>query len=482
MPRNRMRSKLKTRMSMRTRIIVASSIFVLLAILFVIQFNIVDIEESNAFASGDYRTAGSGDWENVDVWEVYDGTDWEKAIEPPDETVKTILLTNNQKITITDEILVNKIEIDEGASLNIESNTVRISKFNEKGGLICNGSLSLGTAILEGNGDFIIGPKAKLYIGSDAGIDKKGLSGNVQLSGKKEFHRDAIYVFNGSIRQRTGNGIPAIMSHLIVDNSSGIDLDQQIEVLKKIELLKGTLRTGIYSLTLGTSVNNTCAIKFENGSLNGNVKSWFGPSNISEFRLPVADASQNCVLEFISANPRFGKGLLEMKYQEGVPDDSRKSPFEARQIVVAITGAGYFSAMLSNGAGEAWMQLGKINDESKNRQTITWNVIEKNDPVNDVTHNKSISNILYGPGYFNDQLVVRFFSELKTTVTLQMISQKGQIVQLSTVETQPGYNQFVFHPSNELSDGPYMVHIGNASEIHTFRANCQVAKNPVKGS
>jgi hypothetical protein len=219
----------------------------------------------------------------------------------------------------------------------------------------------------------------------------------------------------------------------------------------------------------------------DKGSFNGNVKVWFGPSNIEKLRFPVADESQFCNLEFNSESPRFGKGLLEFKYQGGIPDDSKKSPFEARQVVVAITGTGYFSAMLSNGSGEAWMQLGKVLDENNHQQKITWKIIDKDDPANDAGKNKSISNILYGPGYFKNQLVVRFYSEQKTTVTLQMISQKGQIVQLTSVEVEPGYNQHIFRPEGDLPEGPYMVHIGNTAEIHTFKAICQTG-NKGEGS
>ena len=482
MARNKIRSKQKTKMTVRMRIILATSAVTLLAAMLVIYFNFSDVQESKAFSPGDYRTISSGDWEDVSVWEVFDGSGWIQAEIPPGETVKKIQLTNNQQITLTEEIVVNSIVIDEGSTLIIESNTVRISKFNNVGGVVCNGSLFMGSTILEGNGDFVAGSTAKLFIGSDAGIDRKGASGNIQLSGKKEFHRDATYIFNGSIRQRTGNGLPLILSKLVLDNNSGVDLDQNLQVLHKIDLVKGVLHTGIYSLTLGISVSSTCEVITEIGALNGNVKIWYESSDQPSLRYPVADGSQYCNLEFIPENNRFQKGLLELKYQEGIPDDSRKSPFEARQVVVAITGEGYFSAMLSNGAGEAWMQLIKIADENNRTKKVTWKFIEKGDPAVESTGNKTISNILYGPGYFRNQLVVRFFSEQKSSITIQMISQKGQIMQLSAMETQPGYNQFVFRPEKVLMDGPYMVHIGNSTEIHTFRAVCQAEKNTVKGS
>ena len=123
-----MRSRQKTRMSVRMKIILATSAVTALAGLLVIYFNFYDVGESKAFSPGDYRTISSGDWEDVSVWQVYDGTDWTEASEPPGEMAKNILLTNNQQISLTEEIVLNNIIIDEGSGLSIEANTIKISK------------------------------------------------------------------------------------------------------------------------------------------------------------------------------------------------------------------------------------------------------------------------------------------------------------------------------------------------------------------
>src|SRR4030095_7384423 len=346
MPRNKLRTKQRLFLSARMNIIIGASLSVLTILLLVIYFNFIEVKESRAFASGDYRTAGSGEWSDASVWEVFDGEDWKQADIPPPDGVKTILVTNGQKMIVTDEIPVNNLVIDEGSQLSLESNTMTISKFNGGGGITWNGTLVLGTAILEGNGDISVGQNAVLMIGSDAGIDKKGSSGNIQLTGKKDYHKDATYVYNGTVRQHTGNGIPLVLKHLIIDNPSGVDIDQNFQVLQELGLNKGVLFTSENILTLGSSVSNPCILAAEKGALSGNVKFWFGPSNIDQLLFPVSDGKITSHINFQSTLPEYKKGLIELKYRDGIPDDSKKSPFESRQVVVALSQKGYFSAML----------------------------------------------------------------------------------------------------------------------------------------
>lgn len=471
-------------------IIIGASLSVLAILLLIIYFNFLEVKESRAFTSGDYRTAGSGEWSDVSVWEVFDGEDWKQAEVPPPDGVKTILVTNGQKMIVTDEIPVNNLVIDEGSQLSVESNTMTISKFNGGGGITCNGTLILGTAILEGNGDISIGQNAVLLIGSDAGIDKKGTSGNIQLTGKKDFHKDATYVYNGTVRQHSGNGIPLVLKHLIIDNPAGVDIDQNFQVLQELRLNQGVLFTGENTITLGTSVSNTCTLTSENGALSGKVKFWFGPSNIDRILFPVSDGTVTSRLSFQSTLPEYKKGLIELKYRDGIPDDSKKSPFEARQVVVAISQKGFFSVLLSNGSGEAWLQLVKVTDQTDGSQNVTWQITHKGDenanPGKEIpgkpTREKAISNILYGPGVINQQLVIRYFSDYKTAITIQMISSKGQIIGLENLEALPGYNQFVFIPKQQLTPGDYMVHLSNSTEIHTFRIMCNSGESKTTGS
>ncbi len=473
--KNKLRSRQRAYLSTRMKIAAAAAVSLLSVFLLVIYFNFYDIKDTRAFASGDYRSVASGNWEDATVWEVYDGSEWIPALEPPGDGARKILVTNGQKLVISDEIPINQLVIDEGSQVTIESNTIRISKFKNSGGITCHGALELGSAILEGNGDLLLGPTATLMIGSDAGIDKKGNTGNIQMTGKKDFNKDATYVFNGSVAQHSGNGLPVIIKNLVIQNASGVILDQSIQILSRLQLNRGILSSGRNTITLGNSSTNTCIIESEEGSLSGTVKAWYGVSNINQLQFPLSDGHNRYRIGFACTEPIYQKGMIEFVYREGIPNDLLKSPFEARQVVVGITGKGHFSAMLSNGSEDAWLQLNSIKTTPGADAAINWDILKKSDvtvtgvvpaPNGKV---KTVSNVLYGPVPFSSHLVVRFYSDNKTTTTMQMMSSKGKVVQLENINVMQGYNQFIFNATDKLTDGAYMIQISNSSEIHTFQ-------------
>lgn len=493
MGRNKLRTRQRTFLTTRTVLVAGAAVSVLSIFLLVIYFNFFEVKDINAFSSGDYRSVSSGSWDDTHVWEIYDGENWNPASEPPGDAVKSIVVTGGKELIITEEIPLNNLRIEENSKLIVESNTITISKFNNTGGLVCNGILDLGSSILEGNGDFILGAKGVLLIGSDAGIDKKGATGNVQMSGKKEFHKDATYVYNGTILQRTGSGLPPVVKNFIIKNNSGILLDQNLQILNTLNLEKGVFSTGKYILTLGSSVQNTCIIEKNSGALSGNIKIWFGPQNCDQLNFPLSDSRSRYNVNFISEQPVYRKGMIELTYKEGIPDDSQKSPFEARQVVAAISDMGYFSVMLSNGPEEAWLQLDNSKLKIDAEPTIRWNILKKDyasgsESIASVKQGtraarvKSISNVLYGPLPFTNKLVVRFYSDVKTTATMQMNNALGKIIQSENIQVEEGYNQFVFDVTGKIMEGDCMVQISNPSEIHTFKVACKLPGKPDSGS
>ncbi len=492
MGRNKIRTRQRTYLTTRIVIVATATVSALSVFMLFIYFNFSEIKDTKAFSSGDYRVVASGNWDDTNVWEIFDGENWNSASEPPGDGVRNIVVTGGKELIITEEIPVNYLKIEENAKVIIESNTIVFSKFNNAGGIICNGILDLGSSILEGNGDFILGAKGVLMIGSDAGIDKKGVTGNIQMSGKKEFNKDATYVFNGTILQRTGNGIPPVIKNIIINNNSGVVLDQNLQILQTLILENGVLSTGRNILTLGSSIQSTCLIEKKSGALSGTIKIWFGQQNCDNLNFPLADSPDRYNLHFVSEQPIYRKGLIELTYKEGIPDDSQKSPFEARQVVAAITGKGYFSAMLSNGPEEAWLQLSKSHGPDS-VQDIKWNILKKDYAATSentasvkagarVARVKSISNILYGPVPFSNRLVVRFYSDIKTTASIQLTTAQGKLIRSENINVEEGYNQYVFSGSEKLTEGDCIVQLSNPSEIHTFKVQCKLSGMPDSGS
>ncbi|HMT29931.1 MAG TPA: T9SS type A sorting domain-containing protein [Bacteroidia bacterium] len=479
MKNSRLKNRQRTYMGTRLRIVVAASIFAAASLLLIVVFNLSEVEETRAFSSGDFRTVASGEWNETSVWETYDGKDWSEAHMPPGEGSYKVLVSAGNELTLSEEMVLSEIIIDEGGRLNIETNTVKLAAMNGKSGITCNGTLSLGTGIIEGEGDLIIGAKATLMTGNENGIDKAGKTGSIQLKGKKEFSKDAQYIFNGSILQNTGNGLPAIMRNLTIDNTSGVQLDQSIFVLDKINLIKGNLITGKYTLTIGTSPIATGEIERVSGAICGKVKRWYGQVNNKNVMFPVSDGSTVNIFTFASGTSEADKGMIEMNFNSGKLEKNSDNPFEARHVVVGIGERGYYTAFLSNGPDECWLKITSALTGSNNENKISWKIDKntKSQTANNGTTNvpgkiaktDNIQNIIFGPNPFKENFFVRFYSEAATKAHIQLMNSAGQIVFNDAMEVTEGVNQYEYVPKQILTPGTYVLQVNNTSEIHTLK-------------
>ena len=68
---------------------------------------------------------------------------------------------------------------------------------------------------------FTLSPGATLGIRSADGITSTGATGNIRTT-TRTFSSQASYIYNGSSSQTTGNGLPATVENLFIDNTSGI--------------------------------------------------------------------------------------------------------------------------------------------------------------------------------------------------------------------------------------------------------------------
>jgi len=462
------------------RIIIGTSVFLAASLILVVVVHLGDVKDSKASGTGAYRAVSSGNWEDAGTWEIFDGENWLPADNAPGNEVRSVTVTSGSHLVLADEIELNDLKIEKNGKLSIESNYIKLVKRGDKGGLVCDGELQMGDAIIEGNADCRIGPGAVLYIGSDMGIDKKAATGNIQLKGKKEFHKDAVYVFNGTIKQHSGNGLPAVLTKLIIDNSSGVELDQSFTVTGVLELKKGILSTDKSQLTLGTSSALTAEVVTDAGSICGRIKYWYGPSNFADLVFPISDGTGKKNLKLVTDVDAYKKGLAEVIFQSGVPDDSRKSPYEARHVVAAIFSQGFYSVYLTNGPDEAWLKLVSSEIENNSIESITWYMSGRETKntgsrsigktgSNTLNH-QNFSNLFTGPTPFNEMLVVRFHSETAGVAHLALVSSAGKVVHSEKIQTNSGYNQVIIHPAKEISDGDFMVQLSDIAEIKTIKA------------
>lgn len=473
MRKNRLRSRQSMRTNLRLKLVIGASVFAAASLLLFFVFNIGDVRDSSAGVSGEYRSASSGNWEDAEIWEIYDGTSWVPAESAPDGEVSSVTVASGQKLTLSDEITLSGLVVEKDAVLIIESNMIRLTKKGGKGGLICEGEIVLGSSIIDGEGDFIVGQEATVKIGSPDGVHKKEKKGNIQLKGKREFHKDAFYVFNGTTFQHTGNGLPSVVKNLVIDNRSGVELDQPQTVTHYLGLRRGLFKTGVNQLTLGSSVSQNINLDHTGGSLNGKVNYWYGPSNLDRIQIPLSDASADYIFNFRTDVKAWQKGMIEFTYGTGIPDDSKKSPFEARQVVIGITEDGFFNARMSNGPDEAWLKFMGSGKDDQSRHTFNWNISTREHTVTASVGGASrvmnFSNMMYGPQRFGSKLIFRFFSETASVSFIQLMNSSGRMVFNSKTDVKEGYNQVELDLDEKLEAGDYVIQISNASEIQTMK-------------
>lgn len=117
-------------------------------------------------------------------------------------------------------------------------------------------TLNMGTNIVTSAGTFTLSSGATLGIGSPDGITSSGATGNIQSTGRS-FNTGASYTYNGSSAQVTGNGLPATISNLTVDNPAGLTLEAAKTISGNVLINQGTLTTNNFNLSVaGNWTNN----------------------------------------------------------------------------------------------------------------------------------------------------------------------------------------------------------------------------------
>jgi len=125
-----------------------------------------------------------------------------------------------------------------------------------------NGNLAVSSSGLitgQHNSQFILSSGATLQIGSTAGITTTGATGNIQVTGTRTYSTSANYIYNGLAAQAVGNGLPATVSNLTINNSVGdVTLAQATTISNTLTIgSSGKFATANNGLTLqGNFVNN----------------------------------------------------------------------------------------------------------------------------------------------------------------------------------------------------------------------------------
>ena len=104
-----------------------------------------------------------------------------------------------------------------------------------------------GANVINGAGTFTLSSGGTLGIGSSGGIAAVGTnSGNVQTTTARNYNTGANYIYNGTVNQAEGNGLPATVNNLTIDNTGGggsntVTMQSNVSVTSNLSVLNGVL-------------------------------------------------------------------------------------------------------------------------------------------------------------------------------------------------------------------------------------------------
>jgi pectate lyase len=150
--------------------------------------------------------------------------------------------------TIIDTVKAGSTVVFDNAQFTWGSTASAQSAFLVQGALELKDSSSVS-----GAGSFAVGSGATLTLGGSAGITASDTIGNIRVAGTRSFDSDAHYVYGGSVAQVTGNGLPALVQDLTVNNSHGVMLQSPVTVGGMLRVQAGMLDLNGNTVTLGPS-------------------------------------------------------------------------------------------------------------------------------------------------------------------------------------------------------------------------------------
>lgn len=226
-----------------------------------------------------FRAAVSGNWEDAATWEQQFSNGQYAKIETKPESSSTVIIskpglsvqgtpasvtvTVSEDLNFTGSITVTsegELALSSGKNLTLTSGSA-LTIGNE-------GILTLpANGLVLGAGNVAINRGSTLSIAHPDGVKATGTSGGaIQNTGTRTFSAEANYHYNGTAAQVIGNGLPAIVNGLTIDNPTIVTLDRPLEV--KVDL---GVNSGVFELNetltidFGMALNGTSQVLVKPG-------------------------------------------------------------------------------------------------------------------------------------------------------------------------------------------------------------------------
>lgn len=197
----------------------------------IIFLSMTGFTELNAQSTGDYRSRQSGPWQTPATWEMFDGVSWQIATSQPNAP-------NNLTIQLGDSVIIQP-----------NSNVTLFNDITVQGILNVQGRLNCMQQFIWELGKFMVsGENAFLGIGDSLGISQLNNYGNIRTL-NRSFSSLSNYIYQGLNKQFTGDGLPAVIRSLTVDNlepfsdTSGVVITKHIAITDTLYFVNGKIIT-----------------------------------------------------------------------------------------------------------------------------------------------------------------------------------------------------------------------------------------------
>ncbi len=192
-----------------------------------------------------YRSRTSGNWNAFGTWQVDSGSGFVDAVsgQTPTSTDDTITIQNTHTVTVTADVNADQVTVQLGGTLKVNPG-ITLTVDDGAGTDLTIDASGLawfsGTGKISGAGSFQLSSLANIWIQSADGITTSGATGNVQTTGRT-YDSNAIYAYNGSVDQVTGNGLTSAFQVQVSNQTGTVTLSNDVSASNSFQVFSGAV-------------------------------------------------------------------------------------------------------------------------------------------------------------------------------------------------------------------------------------------------
>ncbi len=360
------------------------------------------------------------------------------------------------------------------------------------GEFVVNGSLEMmGHSTLSGPGSFTLNPGGTLKIVSPVGISLSGDIGNIRVTGTRTYSAEANYDYKGTESQVPGDGLPATINGLIVNNSQGLIIFGNYTVNSSLNILNGELDLNSNTLTLGenatlteTTGNTVLGISgkltttrnigtpsaLNVGGLGAVLTAGvdLGTTTVERFHSAAAGNGNQGILRRYNISPgQNNSGLnatLRLHYDDSEVNGLNETGFQLYKSV--------------DGLDDSWTLIGGTVNEADNYVELTgitdfshWTIADVGStlPVENEPGYTPVEFALHQnyPNPFNPETVIRFELPTESFVNISVYNLIGEeVANLVNEKLGNGIYSVIFNGGN-LPSGLYLYRLTSDNKVFT---------------